>query len=118
MKKLLIAMFGAALVLGACGAADEPAPAEETPPADEAPAGDETAAGLEYDAALADAAYQQSCAGCHGGNLEGAGAYPNSIAGMSYAEVLAAIEAGPGMMPADLVTGEEAENLAAWIADQ
>ncbi len=125
MKKLLIALFGAALVLGACGAADEPAPApEETPeeapeetPADDAT--DETAEAVTFDATEAQESYQ-SCAGCHGGDLQGGGAYASPITGLSYEQVLAAIEQGPGTMPANAggVTGQEAENLAAWIAAQ
>ncbi|WNF36561.1 cytochrome c [Bacillaceae bacterium IKA-2] len=115
MKKLLMAMIGAVLVLGACGGNDEAAP-DEAPAAEETPAGGETTPVGDYDAAAAEASYS-SCIGCHGGNLEGQGANP-AIAGLSYEEVLTAIEVGPGTMPAGMVTGDAAENLAAWIAAQ
>ncbi len=132
MKKLLIALFGAALILGACGAADEPAPApDETPqeaPADdatdetpqEAPADDATdeTAVETFDAARAESAYQQTCQGCHGGDLQGGGVYPHAIAGLSYDDILEVIHEGQGTMPPGLVQGDDAENLAAWIAAQ
>lgn len=108
-----MAMIGAVLLLGACGGADEPAP-DETPtetPADT----NETATG-EFDAARAEASYA-SCIGCHGGNLEGQGANP-SIKGLPYEQVITAIQEGPGAMPPNMVEGEDAENLAAWVEAQ
>lgn len=108
MKKLLLALFGAALVLGACGGDEEPVQ-EETP-------ADEEAAGDTFDATAAEASYQ-SCAGCHGGNMEGASGGPG-LTGLDKESILAAIKEGPGKMPKNMVTGEEAENLAAWIAAQ
>lgn len=111
MKKLLTALFGAALLLAACGG-DEPAPAADPAPA-ETPATDETA----FDAAAAEQSYQQKgCIGCHGGDLQGASA--PGIVGLTKEEVLSAIHEGRTGMPANLVEGEEAENLAAWIASQ
>ncbi|RXJ01703.1 cytochrome c [Anaerobacillus alkaliphilus] len=71
-----------------------------------------------YDEARAQAAYKKSCAACHGGNLQGGGAYPYPITGISKEEMYVAIMEGVGLMPARLVTGEEAENLAVWIAAQ
>ncbi|MGO4888829.1 c-type cytochrome [Anaerobacillus sp. MEB173] len=129
MKKLLIAMMGAAFILGACGGADEPAPADEAPVEDEAPA-EETPADEEapeegaegdageatagdYDAAAAEASYG-NCMGCHGPNMEG-GAGP-ALTGLDYDHILDVIENGATGMPGGLVSGEEAENLAAWIA--
>lgn len=113
MKKLLTALFGAALILGACGG-DEPTPAPAEPAPTETPATDETAAGT-YDATRAQTAYQ-SCAGCHGGDLQGASG--PAITGLTKEEVLLAIQEGPGIMPPNMVTGDDAENLAAWIAAQ
>jgi mono/diheme cytochrome c family protein len=118
MKKMLVAMLGAALVLGACGGngdnnADEPAPADNNNNAEET----ENAAGdATYDADNAESVYVGNCAGCHGGDLTGASA--PGIAGMSKDDVLAAIQEGPGSMPADLVTGDDAEDVAAWVAEQ
>lgn len=116
MKKLLIAMIGAALVLGACGDKEEPAPAPAPAPEQETPAADEAAAGT-FDASRAEAAYS-SCIGCHGQPTEGGAMWETPLATYSVEQILAAIQNGPGAMPENLVSGEEAENLAAWIAAQ
>ena len=79
----------------------------------------EEAAG-EYDAESASASYQQNCASCHGGNLEGASAPSLQQVGSNYSqeEILDIIENGrEGGMPAGLIQGDEAENVAAWLAD-
>lgn len=145
MKKFLMAVAGASiLVLGACGGGnDAPAEEEETPveePADaeteapeETPADDEgadaeaegdaeepTADGGTYDAAAAEALYQQSCASCHGANFD---QQPNIKPVNEYdaATIADAAVNGSenGKMPAILAGKEaEAENLAAWLADQ
>lgn len=137
MKKLLMAIAGAAiLTLAACGGKPaEPAPetpaAPETPgagaetetPAEpegapgEAEAEGETGENVTYDAAAAEASYK-SCAGCHGGNLEGVSGPALKGTGLSADEILDIIENGKGTMPPGLKTGDEAKNLAAWIAEQ
>lgn len=62
MKKWLMAvMFGAVLVLGACGGGDDGASEE--------PAEEES--GETVDAGAAEDIYKESCASCHGGDLEG-----------------------------------------------
>ncbi|MDQ0254558.1 mono/diheme cytochrome c family protein [Evansella vedderi] len=115
MKKLLVAMLGAVLLLGACGGnGDEPeAPVDDTTDTEETAGGDDVE--LTYDASNGEAVYQGRCAGCHGGTFEGASA--PGIIGLSYEEIMTAIETGPGTMPPDLVTGEDATDVAAWIAD-
>ena len=108
MKKKWLATFmlGSALMLGACG--------------DDSESGSETT----EDGATADASEQvaqQRCATCHGGNLQGMGKIPalNNIGSrLSEEEILNVIENGQGTMPGGLVTGEEAEALAAWLAEQ
>ncbi|MCE7793151.1 c-type cytochrome [Salipaludibacillus sp. CUR1] len=117
MKKFLFAMFGAVLVLGACG--DNGGNDEEQPVNDgnNAETTDNAAdEGGTYDLANGEELYAQNCASCHGGDLEGASG-PN-LEDSSHDEVRAAIEAGPGTMPADLVTGDDADDVSAWIADQ
>ncbi|WP_078429905.1 c-type cytochrome [Alkalihalobacterium alkalinitrilicum] len=121
MKKFLIALTGASiLVLGACGGgAEEPAPAEETP-AEEVPAeeGAEETAGATYDAQEAEATYQAKCMSCHGGNLEG-GVGPKLTDGAyTYDEIVHVLAEGAGPMQPNIVEGAEAENLAAWLAEQ
>jgi len=114
-------------MLGACGApAEEPAPAEEVPPAtgEEAPAEeeeapDEAAAGdVTYDVAAAEATYQQSCSACHGGNLQGGMGPALAEGAYTYDEIVTVLAQGKGTMPPNIVTGDEAENLALWLADQ
>ncbi|MEA3318945.1 MULTISPECIES: cytochrome c550 [unclassified Bacillus (in: firmicutes)] len=65
--------------------------------------------------------YQQnSCIGCHGGNLEGAGAAPalTDVGDrLSQEEIQNVIVNGQGAMPAGLATPKEAEVLAEWLAN-
>jgi len=59
--------------------------------------------------------YQGQCAGCHGGELEG-GAGPSLDSGAhSDEDILNAISEGPGTMPENLVSGEEAAAVAEYI---
>lgn len=105
MKKKWLATFmlGSALMLGACGGES----------------GTE-----DKDAGTTDASEQvaqQRCATCHGGNLQGMGNTPalNDIGSrLSEEEILNVIENGQGGMPGGLVKGEEAEALAAWLAEK
>lgn len=65
--------------------------------------------------------YQQnSCIGCHGGNLEGAGAAPALTdvgERLSQEEIQNVIVNGQGAMPKGLATPKEAEVLAEWLAN-
>lgn len=70
-----------------------------------------------YDAAKAQSTYM-SCAGCHGQNLEGGVGPALKGTQLSAEDILKVIENGQGTMPGGLVSGEDAKNLAAWIADQ
>ena len=114
MKKKWLATFmlGSALMLGACGGDDSGTEDQDT--------GSETAeSGTTTDAS--EQVAQQRCATCHGGNLQGMGNTPalNDV-GSRYSEeeILDIIVNGQGRMPSGLVKGEEAEALAAWLAEQ
>lgn len=115
MKKSLMALlFGTALILGACGGDEtaEPEPAEETP--EEAPAEEESSVDAEQ-------IVNQNCISCHGENLEGQGNFPalNDVGSrLSEDEILTVILEGRGAMPEGIIQGEEAEAVAAWLADQ
>ena len=89
-NKLLATLFGAALVLGACGGGDDNAA-----PKDDA-ANDNGAATTDVDA---EAVVQQSCASCHG-------------------EIHDVIVNGKGAMPPGIIQGEEADAVAAWLAEK
>lgn len=73
----------------------------------------------EIDVAQAQSDYMR-CAACHGENMEGGpfgGYILEPLIGMSYEKLLTDIIEGPGTMPANMVQGDRARNLAAWIAE-
>ncbi|WP_252315543.1 cytochrome c [Sinobaca sp. H24] len=61
--------------------------------------------------------YQQSCATCHGENLEGNNG-PSLEGDLDEGHVLTMIENGGDGMPANLLEGAEAESVATWVAEQ
>ncbi|UTR16003.1 cytochrome c [Salipaludibacillus sp. LMS25] len=117
MKKWLFTVFGAVLVLTACGGDDantnDPAPDNNGNNTENT---ENTADSGEVDLANGEELYAQNCAGCHGGNLKGTSGPP--VETHTAEEVEAAIKEGPGSMPADLVTGEDVADVAAWIESQ
>ncbi|MFA9558951.1 c-type cytochrome [Evansella sp. AB-rgal1] len=112
MKKLLVAILSAVLVLGACGGndVDEPQTADENN-MEQGATGD-----LSYDLDNAKQVYRQNCAGCHGGDLGGASGPP--LLGYTKDEVLEALGIGPGPMTPNMIVDQDAEDVAAWIEDQ
>lgn len=110
-KKLLAAVFGATLILSACGGGDK-AKEEETPVTE--PESQETAS-VDVEAAV-----DKSCIMCHGGNLEGGSAPALDTIGadLSEDEILDVIENGQGGMPGGLIKGEEAEAVAKWLSEK
>src|SRR5699024_6018036 len=64
--------------------------------------------------------FLQNCASCHGDNLEGNGNPPlNALEGRYTAdEIVEIIGEGPGIMPAGLATGEEAEAVAQYLLSE
>ncbi|MBB5173424.1 c-type cytochrome [Texcoconibacillus texcoconensis] len=113
MKKLLTLMLGSALVLAACGGEE---PEDDVDTGDDMEEATEEVEEVAYDAGRAEELYEQSCIGCHGGDLEGTSGPP--ITGLSEEEVLNAIEEGPGIMQSNILEGEEAELVSQWAADQ
>ncbi|MGF9910047.1 cytochrome c551 [Brevibacillus porteri] len=125
MKRIPLVLTAAVLAfsLSACGGgnqqtqppANQPAteaPATETPPA--------TTPSGSYDAATAETMYKNTCSGCHGQTLEGAvGPNLQKIGSqLNKDEIMGILEKGKGSMPPGLVTGKDAENIAAWLADK
>ncbi|MDG5786641.1 cytochrome c [Evansella sp. AB-P1] len=115
MKKLLVVMFVAMLVLGACGGnnTNDPQPDEGNNNVEnDVATGDSST----YDLDNGQQVYRANCAGCHGGELGGASGPP--LLGYSAEDVIVAIQEGPGPMTPNMVDPQEAEDVAAWIAAQ
>lgn len=107
-KKLLAVIFGVVLILAACGGNKEAKPANTT-----------TGTTTETVTVDAEKIVNSKCISCHGGNLQGQGAFPALAdvgARLSQEEILKVIENGRGGMPAGIITGEEAKAVAAWLA--
>lgn len=113
-------LFAFVLVLSACGggddgASEEPADGDET----EEAADEGTDEGGTVDAAAAEEVYKSNCASCHGADLSG-GAGPeltNVGSELSAEEIADVIENGKGSMPGGLVSGDDVDLLANWLAD-
>lgn len=108
-KKLLAAIFGSVLVLGACGGGGDDAGKK-----DEGTTGGDTAS------VDAEAVVQQKCISCHGGNLEGASgpALDKIGAELSEEEIHDVIIDGQGGMPGGIIKGDDADAVAAWLAEK
>lgn len=141
MKKtwlMMLSVFALALLLVACGGnddtdtntgTDDGGTTEQTDDGatdtdggtdDDDGAADGDTEATSYDADAADSSYQQSCASCHGGDLEGLSGpeLTNIGASLSEDEILDAILNGRTGMPPGMLQGDEAENVAAWLADK
>lgn len=102
-----------ALLIGAAVSAVVVVIAVAHPFQPEAPATDAVAAAAGGDAARGATLYAATCAGCHAPDGTG-GAGPN-ITQVSAAAALAQIATGGGTMPAQLVTGQDAADVAAFV---
>lgn len=112
-KALLTAVFGSALFLAACGGGDDAAKDKDTSAND---------GGNTTEVAAGEAIAKQKCISCHGGDLKGQGSTPSLIGtGKDATEIQDIIENGspdlPGM-PAGLIKGDDAKEVATWLADQ
>lgn len=104
MKKAFFAMLmGAALVLGACGSSTDKADTDTKSTQSEG-----------------EKIVQQKCISCHGDKLNNGSALDISKVGgkLSEEEILNILENGQNAMPAKLVTGDDAKEVAKWLATQ
>jgi cytochrome c550 len=62
------------------------------------------------------AIFATSCAGCHGTDATGGVGPPLRGSGLTAAEVAAVVASGRGVMPAGIVTGQDAADVAAHVA--
>ncbi|PLT32594.1 cytochrome c551 [Bacillus sp. V5-8f] len=107
-KKLLALLMGTSLILAACGGGEDNA--------DNDSANNETTAGA-GDVAKT---FENKCSSCHGQNLEG-GVGPDLTkvgAEHSKEDIEKIITDGQGNMPGGLLQGEEADQVAAWLAEK
>ncbi|WP_040227763.1 cytochrome c551 [Bhargavaea cecembensis] len=125
-RKLMMLLFGSALVLGACGGNDDNADdnttdtgndnaTEETTDNNTDTGGGETA-GVDPEKVV-----QQKCISCHGENLEGQGNFPeldNVGSRLSEEEIHDTIENGRGGMPGGLIEGDELDAVAHWLSEK
>lgn len=113
--------IGLALVMAGCGG-DEPTTTQE-PASTEAPVTEQTPEATATEGGTTDEAgrerFVSTCGGCH--TLSAAGT--NGRAGPNLddlapevEQVVAAIETGPGQMPENLLEGEEAQQVAEYVA--
>ncbi|MER2029272.1 MAG: cytochrome c551 [Solibacillus isronensis] len=98
-KSLLTLVFGSAIFLAACG-------------------GDDSASNGETAEIDGKSVVQQSCATCHGGQLQGGNAPALNQLGAKYSEeeILDIILNGKDRMPPGIVKGEKAEAAAEYLS--
>lgn len=101
---------GLAIGLAGCGGDND---AADNDAGEQVDGGETASAGVEE-------IYQQSCASCHGGNLEGRNGpeLTNIGAQIDRDEILDAIDNGRPGMPGGLIQGDDAENVADWLAEK
>jgi mono/diheme cytochrome c family protein len=68
------------------------------------------------DAYRGETVYAQNCAGCHGAAAEGGVGPKLAGAQISLASARSRIESGGGVMPANLVSGRDEEDVLAYLA--
>ncbi|WP_051239753.1 cytochrome c551 [Pontibacillus halophilus] len=107
--KLFASLFGAVLLLSACGGGgnEDAAPAEESEQEVK-----------EYSATGAEEVFQANCASCHGQQLGGGSGPGLTQVGTKYSEeeILSIIQNGKGIMPPKVIEGQEAEHVAKWLS--
>ncbi|AXF56296.1 c-type cytochrome [Salicibibacter kimchii] len=120
MKKAMLVLGTAIFIIGGCGgqAGEEQEPAGDNNGGN---GGADNGAEEEDNGETVDAGegmdlYEENCMSCHGGDLEGGSGPP--LEGHSADDVRAAIEEGPGSMPEDLVTGDDADAVAQYVEEE
>ena len=93
--------------------AETTAPAETETPTEAEPGGGEEVSG---DATAGKATFEAVCQGCHGNGGQEAGVGPK-LAGLGRTAdaITATITNGKGVMPAGLVSGDDLENVTAYV---
>lgn len=114
MKKIgsILLMAGLTFGLAACGGNGDSSGEGNS-------GGDDVDQTTSVDADAAEGVFKENCASCHGENLEGKNgpALDKIGSDLSKDEILEQIKNGGGGMPSGLIEGDEAENVAGWLAD-
>ena len=80
------------------------------------PASAPTGAVVAGDAARGETLFEENCASCHGDAGAGGGVGPTLAgSGVAREDAQATIENGSGIMPADLVSGQELSDVLAYL---
>lgn len=110
-KKWMVIVLGALLTLSACGGGGAEEDATGTTESGTTDTGGATAT-------AAEAIFIKSCSGCHGKNLQGGMGPKLAQVGSKYTEedILSIIQNGQGAMAGNIIQGEDAEAVAAWLA--
>ena len=66
-------------------------------------------------AARGEVLFGDACAGCHGQGGTGGTGPPLAGSGLAAEEIAAAIEQGRGVMPPGIVTGQNQEDVVAYV---
>ena len=117
MRKLLAVLFGAVLVLGACGGGDSNDNGNNNNNGNN---GNNSNNNASENVGAGEELYQNNCAGCHGGDLGGiSGPNLQKIGGeLSAEEIADIIENGKGGMPSVTMPDDDREELSEWLANK
>ena len=112
MKKIVLgALFAVLLIFSAaaCGGGN-----------DNNNAGNKSSSSGGGDTSAANKIFQQNCAACHGNNLQGKNGPNLQTIGseLTKDQILKQIKNGGGGMPGDIISGKDAELVAAWLANK
>lgn len=122
MKKPFMALLlGTSLALAACGGGTDTTEEEPAGTPVDAPEESTTGEGSEQSSVDVQQVIQQNCTSCHGQDLAGQGNFPalNDVGSrLSEEEIRTVIDEGQNGMPPDIIEGEEADAVAAWLAEQ
>jgi mono/diheme cytochrome c family protein len=110
---LFLWVWAAAIILAVAQPFEREAAAP--PPAPPPAAGGETVPAATGDAARGQTLYQDNCSSCHGSAGEGGVGPALAGSGLSAAQVRAKIDAGGGTMPAGLVSGQDEDDVIAYV---